>query len=108
MSSNHDAAVRLSKERIATRNLRKYRYRPHGFAYPDDRRMGPVRARAGISPEYIAEDCAEHWSAWHDGWECSWPITFSLFDCDDKLVGVFKIEREYTTTYDASKVEDSA
>ncbi|MEM8668759.1 MAG: hypothetical protein AAGG48_14660 [Planctomycetota bacterium] len=35
------------------------------------------------NPEYVANDCAEHYYGFHDGWEDKWPLTFALLASED-------------------------
>lgn len=54
------------------------------------------------NPEYIAEDAAEHFYDFNDGWEHSWPQEFEIF-IDGKSAGAFEVDREDVPTFSASK-----
>ncbi len=44
------------------------------------------------SLDWVAEDAAEHYISNHDGWESSWPLTFSIYETDsDELLGKFEV-----------------
>lgn len=43
--------------------------------------------------DYIAQECAEKYFSEHDGWESSWPLTFTIFK-DGKQIGRARVEME--------------
>ena len=51
-------------------------------------------------PEWDATYAAEDFHARHDGWECSWPLTFTIVYDDAHEVDV-TVEREYSPTFRA-------
>ncbi len=54
-----------------------------------------------------AEECAEHFHDFHDGWESGWPIVIVLFDRDDdKEVGRFEVDRTYSPIFTATEVAE--
>jgi hypothetical protein len=57
---------------------------------------------------YVAQDCAEDYHSNHDGWECSWPITFTLYDSEDgPALACFEIERESEPVFYARPVSSA-
>lgn len=48
---------------------------------------------------FLAEDAAEDYHSNHDGWESSWPITFSLYGIDGEKIGDFAVERETVPSF---------
>lgn len=57
--------------------------------------------------EYIAECAAEDYHSNHDGWESEWPIEFEIF-LDDKSIGKFLVEREYSPSFSATEIKPEA
>jgi hypothetical protein len=49
--------------------------------------------------DYILEEVAQDYYNDHDGYEDKWPLTFKLFDKDNKLLGTAKINVEYEPTF---------
>lgn len=48
-----------------------------------------------LEARHVAEKCADDFHSNHDGWECSWPRTFTLHETEDgPVVATFEIERE--------------
>ena len=55
--------------------------------------------------EEIAQECAEQdWND-HDGWESSWPKTFSIF-ADGDLLGFVNVDMEMEPVFSASSSSD--
>ena len=65
-------------------------------------RYGPVAQHFG--EESTAEVAAEHFHDAHDGWECSWPLTFVLFNAREEEEFRAVVEREYSPVFSARKV----
>ena len=54
--------------------------------------------------EDIAKECAEQdWND-HDGWESTWPKTFSIFS-DGTLLGYVEVTMEMEPSFDTNTVE---
>lgn len=49
--------------------------------------------------EAAAESYSEHFHDNCDGWECSWPITFSIADSEDKFLGNVSVDRQSTPVF---------
>ena len=47
---------------------------------------------------WIVEEVAEDYNRDHDGWEASWPLTFTLF-INGRSLGSFKVDREFEPTF---------
>lgn len=56
------------------------------------------------TPEFVAERAAEHEHGCRDGWECSWPLTFQIWDEDDNDLGTFLVDRRHVPEFEAEKV----
>lgn len=54
--------------------------------------------------DYVAEDAAENYHSYHDGWESSWPLTFVILDDDLNELGRFSVDREAVPQFHASKI----
>lgn len=56
--------------------------------------------------DYAASDAAEHY--WDTGgWECSWPITFTIYATEDgPAAGRFKVEMEAIPSFTAYQIEE--
>jgi len=62
--------------------------------------------RYTLEGEYMlcAEDCADDFHNQHDGWECSWPKTFVLYDsATSPEMGRYTVEREVEPVFYATK-----
>jgi hypothetical protein len=46
----------------------------------------------------VAEDAAEHFHIYHDGWECSWPITFTIVNDAGQEFDV-EVDRRYDPVF---------
>lgn len=57
--------------------------------------------------EMAAQDCAQNFWTNHDGWECSWPLNFTLYSPDGKTLGTFEIEQEYDPVFSAYPIKES-
>ena len=57
--------------------------------------------------EMAAQDCAQNFWTNHDGWECSWPLNFTIYTPDGKILGTFEIEQEYDPVFSARSIEES-
>ena len=55
--------------------------------------------------EWLAQEAAEDWHNFHDGWESNWDngVTFWLWTEAGKLVGSFSITREYEPRFSATQ-----
>lgn len=42
----------------------------------------------------VAHRCAEDFHGEHDGYECSWPLTFVLFNDEQTKLGEYEVELE--------------
>ena len=56
--------------------------------------------------DYIATDIAEYYHDNCDGWENSWPLTFIIWDMEDKELGRFLVERESQPVFSASQIKE--
>lgn len=56
--------------------------------------------------EMAAQDCANDFWSNHDGWECSWPMNFTLYAPDGVALGTFEIEQEVEPVFSARRVEE--
>ena len=54
--------------------------------------------------EDIAAQCAQQDLDHHDGWESSWPKTFSIFS-DGVLLGFVEVEMEMEPSFTGTKVK---
>lgn len=54
--------------------------------------------------EHIAEEAAEDYHQNRDGWDCSWPITFTVATEDGKEIGDVQVERESVPHFSGRKV----
>lgn len=51
---------------------------------------------------WLAEDCAEDYHGEHDGWECSWPMTFCIREVEGgPIVARFEVYRETVPQFTA-------
>ena len=55
-------------------------------------------------PQYAAEDAAEDYHGYHDGWESSWPLVFVMLDDELNELGRFSVDRESVPQFHASKI----
>ena len=74
----------------------------------DGDRHGPleitrVYSRDDVELPHWAQKCADHYHA-NGGWESSWPLEFTLFDDQDRVLGVFDVTREYVPEFYARSV----
>lgn len=53
----------------------------------------------------IARDAADDLYSEHDGWECSWPVTFSIFTVDGHHLGDVSVELEFEPSFYISGVQ---
>lgn len=44
--------------------------------------------------EYVAQEAAADYHRHYDGWEASWPVTFTLFNERGDKLGDYEVERE--------------
>jgi hypothetical protein len=51
--------------------------------------------------EWIAEECADDFHHNHDGWERSWPVTFTLWDEQGNSLGDYEVERDVEPVFSA-------
>ena len=57
-------------------------------------------------PDYLAEECAEHYHNNHDGWEATFPLTFAMYETEDGPERARMIvDREDVPSFTATKVE---
>lgn len=76
--------------------------------------FGPVKydvlgGNESHSAHWAAEECAQHFWAYHDGWEASWPLTVVLFDEQGvEEFGRFKVEMDLEPTFVTSVVKTAA
>ncbi len=72
-----------------------------------EERYGPVTTiwEHSDSLNYAAGDCADHFWSHHEGYENCWPLTFVLFDADDRELGRFTVEMEMEPTFRGSVLE---
>lgn len=56
--------------------------------------------------EYVAETCAEDFRSNHDGWDCTWPLTFVIKIGDE--IRAFSVELEFDPVYFAVELPPSA
>jgi len=54
------------------------------------------------SLDYVAEAAAESDHSEHDGWESTWPQTFTIYALDGKELGKFEVEREFDPVFNAT------
>ena len=55
----------------------------------------------------IAERAAKHYWAFHDGWECSWPIEINLFASEDgPRVARLSVDMDFRPVYSAIHIVD--
>ncbi len=52
--------------------------------------------------EHEAELAAEHFFAYHDGWEYEWPLEIQVIDKNGQTSG-FKVELEHAPVFTASE-----
>jgi len=57
----------------------------------DPHEFGPF---VGDDLEWAASEYADYFHSNRDGWECSWPIVFSIADESGKLLAKVEVERE--------------
>lgn len=63
--------------------------------------------KEGVDERYlahVAEDAAKNYHSEHDGWEASWPVTFSIFDEAGAHLGDVEVEREYDPVFSGTVV----
>ena len=58
------------------------------------------------TPNYIAEDAAQHYFNYEDGYEAEWPLIFSIFSIDDKFIGNFEVELESEPSFMARIIKN--
>lgn len=51
---------------------------------------------------YAAEEYAEHYHDNRDGWECSWPISFTVARPDGLVLGTVEVDREMQAVFRGS------
>lgn len=51
----------------------------------------------------MAEWAAKDYHQRHDGWEAAWPLTFVLFDENEKEIGRYLVDREVEPIFRAVK-----
>lgn len=55
-----------------------------------------------LEARHVAEKCADDFHSNHDGWERSWPRTFTLHETEGgPVVATFEIEREAVPVFTA-------
>jgi hypothetical protein len=52
--------------------------------------------------ELLAEMAAEDFHTTQDGWECKWPIAFTIYR-DDEVLGVFDVELDVEPSFMACR-----
>lgn len=58
--------------------------------------------------EALLEECANDYWSNHDGWECTWPLTFSLHRTENgSEIARFTIEMEAEPRFYATVIEDA-
>ncbi len=51
----------------------------------------------------LAEECADHFHGYHDGWEYDWPLRIEIREADGyKAVGTFLVEMDMQPQFYAS------
>jgi len=54
--------------------------------------------------EHVAKQAAENYHSNHDGWECSWPLTFIIWDLEGIELGRFSVDRDYDPIFYARQI----
>ena len=49
--------------------------------------------------DWLVTDIAKDFYGEHDGWECSWPLKFSVWDENKNFKGHFEVDVEYEPTF---------
>ena len=57
--------------------------------------------------EYLAEEAAEDYFNNHDGWESSWPLTFTIFQ-DEKKIGQIVVDMETVPRFHAHRPQSKS
>jgi hypothetical protein len=78
------------------------------FSYNIDRPIATIDV-ADDYMESVFEDIAADYHDEHDGWEDTWPITFSMYKDDDKsIVYTYKVDRYTVPEFEARRVSIKA
>lgn len=84
----------------------------------DDSRYGIPARVIGFPPEILddlddmdleecAKECADDYDSNHDGWECRWPLKFTLYRTETSpSLGVFVVEKEAQPVFSACKISE--
>lgn len=56
--------------------------------------------------EYIAVKYADYYWSEYDGWDCYWPITFTIADDTGKILGKVEVTMEAVPTFTACLEEE--
>ena len=75
----------------------KYYIKDQGMTVKD---AFTLPSKLSYDMDSVAEEAAEHFHDRHGGWECDWPITFTIVYYDGHEVDV-TVEREYRPTFRA-------
>lgn len=78
------------------------------FTYEvDGQRYDLFSVFASSAPHWIAEEAGEDFYSNHDGWECSWPMEFTIFE-HDVSIGRFNVSVEFEPRFDAEQLKAAA
>lgn len=58
-------------------------------------------------PDWVAEDAAENYWSYHDGWDTDWPVVITLHESEDgPEVARFSVNSRQTRHFSADKILD--
>ena len=58
------------------------------------------------SPDYILQDCAEDFWNNHDGWESTWPLSFSVFSKSGELLFSGEVSMEMEPQFSCGEIKN--
>lgn len=77
------------------------------YSIPDEGDMWPLMSCYGSDDlDLVAEEAADDYHSDHGGWEASWPKVFCIHETQDgPEIARFEVERDFTTTFSAARIE---
>lgn len=54
--------------------------------------------------DYIGDEIGENYWQHYDGWECQWPLTFRIWDKNDKFIGDVSVDVEMRPEFYSEKL----
>ncbi|AZZ92789.1 hypothetical protein EUZ85_19495 [Hahella sp. KA22] len=69
--------------------------------------LSPASLKYGRVLGSIAKECAEDYFNDHDGWESTWPMTFTLHLAEDgPIIGKFNVDMEQVPAFFATSMAE--